>query len=173
MSAVAGAPERAWWQYSGVNTSLRLLHRPPTGPELLRLRDSVAWDGYEPSLAEVAARETIYGVCLTDDLAVRGCARVVGDHHYLYVQDVIVEPKLQKQGWGEVMMKELTAWLLNQSETSYRALICEPGLVEFYEKFGFRRNAAVLMTMPAGASPHNEFVSPATRDDAGASHRRA
>ncbi len=131
------------------------MHQAPTAAELLALRESVGWLTYPVDLAQAAFDSSLFSVSLTVNDEVVGCARVIGDAYYRYVQDVIVAPAWQGKGGGSLMMEHVHRWLLEKSAERYRGLICPPQSVEFYEKFDFQRDG-VAMTLRTDSLPSGE-----------------
>jgi GNAT superfamily N-acetyltransferase len=75
-----------------------------------------------------------------------GFARAVSDHVLrAYVEDVIVSPPLRAAGVGQALM----SCLLDQlPPVPLVTLFCSPGLVSYYESFGFHATRQVVLHRP-------------------------
>lgn len=124
--------------------SFQLVERAPTAHELLALRESVGWHVYPVEIAEQALRESLFAVSLLIGGEVVGCARVIGDAYYRYVQDVIVKPAWQGKGGGSLMMDRIHRWLVDESAGRYRGLTCPPKSVNFYRRYQFQPEGVAM-----------------------------
>ncbi|MDO4814323.1 MAG: GNAT family N-acetyltransferase [Gemella sp.] len=107
--------------------------------ELVELYKDVQWSAYyeDPSVLENAVKNSLYvrGVYLEDELV--ALIRVVGDGHYMiYVQDILVKEKYQRQGIGSKLLKYVLDKYKNVRQTM---LITEneEKTVAFYNSLGF------------------------------------
>ena len=65
-----------------------------------------------------------------------GFARAVSDHHFrTYIEDLIVHPDYRSLGLGRLLLARLMEALEHADTVS---LFCEPELVPFYERNGFK-----------------------------------
>lgn len=75
-----------------------------------------------------------------------GFARAVTDQVVrAYVEDVIVSPRLRRSGVGQAL---LTCLLEQVPPTALVTLFCSPGLVSYYESFGFHATRQVVLHRP-------------------------
>ena len=135
-----------------LSADLYVVPEAPSASELMRLRESVGWTTYDLQTAERALTASLFAVTLRNSAAQPvGCARVIGDGHYLYVQDVIVSPGWQSHGGGTLLMRAVVAWLDSNAAEAYRALICPPDAVAFYQHMGFATESVAMTLKPTEA----------------------
>ncbi len=111
---------------------------------LKRLYKSVNWTVYLEKPArfrEMFARSLeVLGAYENDELI--GIVRVVGDNaHILYIQDIIVEPKHQRQGIGTKLFEEI---LSRYAHVRQKVLLTDSDDTRshaFYKKLGFHETA--------------------------------
>jgi GNAT superfamily N-acetyltransferase len=97
----------------------------------------------EQVVAVLAAGPAV-GAWQGDELV--GFARAVTDHVLrAYVEDVIVSPRLRRSGVGRAL---LTCLLEQVRPTALVTLFCSPGLVAYYESFGFHATRQVVQHRP-------------------------
>jgi GNAT superfamily N-acetyltransferase len=132
--------------------TIALHHKRSIAPEMVRnLYDAVGW-WPERSKQDIAA-------VLSGDLAIGawdgerliGFARVISDHRlHAYIDDVVVHPDYQRQGVGrELLAKLLPA--LQHIETI--TLFCQPELLDFYRRSGFRAFPSQVVMHQKGRDP--------------------
>lgn len=86
-------------------------HRP-TQAELVRLYDSVGWSAYtnNPTLLKQAIDQSLWVSTLYDNEMLIGLIRVVGDGlSIVYVQDILIDPAYQHQGFGSQLLQQALA----------------------------------------------------------------
>ncbi|MBT2503518.1 GNAT family N-acetyltransferase [Curtobacterium sp. ISL-83] len=112
----------------------------PARDELLRLYASVGWTAYtrDPDrlVAAVAASQLVL-VARTDEGALVGLARAISDGLTIaYVQDVLVDPAVQRTGVGGALLDEV---LRRTADIRQVVLLtdAEPAQRAFYESRGF------------------------------------
>ncbi len=65
-----------------------------------------------------------------------GFARAVSDHHFrAYIEDLIIHPNYRSMGLGRLLLTRLMEALEHVDTVS---LFCDPELVPFYERNGFK-----------------------------------
>ena len=118
---------------------LRLENRNPSVEEYQLLRASTGWDKLEDSTVEKGISGSLFSVCAVAEEKIVGVGRIIGDGAiYFYVQDVIVLPDFQKKGIGDMIMRELEAWLIkNTFRHSFIGLMAAEGVKDFYKRFGY------------------------------------
>jgi GNAT superfamily N-acetyltransferase len=123
--------------------TVEIILRKPSAEDYARLRKAAGWPVPALLACEEALRNSVFGVIAVADAKVVGMARVVGDGAlWNYVQDLIVQPKYQRQGVGRRLMEALLTELTRRAAPgSDVALISAPKAVRFYEHFGFARCA--------------------------------
>ena len=103
--------------------TIALVERALTPDEYRRLRASVGWNEVDPDGIVAGLSSSLYSVVLERDGDAIGCGRVVGDGGiYFYLQDVIVVPELQGQGWGARIMEAVMRYV----EASARPSSADP-----------------------------------------------
>lgn len=134
-----GEPHRAT-QPKGEAVEVRLEARLPTITEYERLLRAVGWAS-QPNFETwtVALRAPVYSVVALHEDEVIGCALLLGDSvSFLYVKDVMVDPRFQRQGIGSRLMENLMTWAeTNAPDRTLVGLFTGAGLTGFYERFGF------------------------------------
>jgi|SRR5579862_675994 len=121
--------------------SYRLVERAPTLEEYVALRFDAEWSLPNRKIARAALKRSLYSVVAMRDGAVVGCARIVGDGLYLYLQDVIVKKASRKCGIGTALVRRcmcVTASLAPPNSGCLVVLMAAPELQRFYSRFGFR-----------------------------------
>ena len=78
--------------------------------QILRLYEAVGWTEYtrQPQRIRSAFDRSLCVLELSHEDQLLGFVRAVGDGEtILYVQDLIVDPDYQNQGWGTLLLKTL------------------------------------------------------------------
>jgi GNAT superfamily N-acetyltransferase len=116
-----------------------LVERPPTVEEYQRLREAVGWESVDAEATETGLRNALFSVCLIHKDEVIGCGRVVGDGGiYFYIQDIIVLPELQGEGFGRRIMDAVMGYLSSRAHSNaFIGLMAAKGVSGFYGKYGF------------------------------------
>ena len=116
-----------------------ILERLPTAEEYNRLRHLVGWGTYREDIITKALPSSIYCVCAFLGTELVGMARLVGDAGMVYyVQDVIVDPRCQRQGIGTQLMDRVMAYVkAHASHNTIVGLMSSKGREAFYQKYGF------------------------------------
>lgn len=119
--------------------AITVIERLPTVDEFLALRDAVGWGGADGEATTRSLRNSLYGVCLMDGAQVIGCGRVIGDGGLcFYVQDIIVAPTYQRQGYGRQIMDRVMAYVDAQAcRGGFVGLMAAKGVEDFYRAYGF------------------------------------
>ena len=120
---------------------VELIEKIPTSDEYNNLTDSVGWGKRENKIVEEAFKNTIYSLCAYDDQELIGYGRIIGDKTiFLYIQDIMVEPKYQSKKIGTKIMEGLLEKIkeLKKVNSELRVYLgASKGKEEFYKKFGF------------------------------------
>jgi ribosomal protein S18 acetylase RimI-like enzyme len=105
----------------------------------LGLKRSVGWPVPDIEAAASALANTWSGFLVQRGNQPVGMATVNGDGVlYFYVQDVIIHPELQRQGYGTRLMDAVMSHInLHAGEKAYIALLSAKGLEPFYARYGF------------------------------------
>jgi GNAT superfamily N-acetyltransferase len=124
-------------------------------PEQLHRLFLAEWWTHRRDLDEV--RRMLEGsdvvIGLVDDDELVGFARVVTDFVYkALVLDVIVREDRRGTGLGERLMDEVVGHA-RLRDVQHFELYCRPGLVPFYERWGFTHELGELRFMRRGPSP--------------------
>ena len=121
--------------------TITLVERAPTPEEYGRLRASVGWNEVDPDGIVAGLSSSLYAVVLERDSDAVGCGRVVGDGGiYFYLQDVIVLPDLQGQGWGARIMEAVMRYVEASARPgSFIGLMAARDAEGFYLRYGFER----------------------------------
>jgi GNAT superfamily N-acetyltransferase len=121
--------------------TIALVERAPTPDEYRRLRASVGWNEVDADGVVAGLSSSLYAVVLERDGDAVGCGRVVGDGGiYFYLQDVIVLPELQGQGWGTRIMEAVMRYVEASARPgSFIGLMAAKDAEGFYLRYGFER----------------------------------
>ncbi len=121
--------------------TIALVERAPTPDEYRRLRASVGWNEVDADGVVAGLSSSLYAVVLERDGDAVGCGRVVGDGGiYFYLQDVIVLPELQGQGWGARIMEAVMRYVEAAARPgSFIGLMAAKDAEGFYLRYGFER----------------------------------
>ena len=80
--------------------------------EILRLYEAVGWTAYlsQPERIKPAFDHSLCVLALCDEQdRLMGFVRAVGDGEtILHIQDLIVDPSIQNQGWGTLLLKTMS-----------------------------------------------------------------
>jgi len=113
--------------------------RLPSCIEYKKMCESVGWgEIINFSVAEKSLNNSVSGVVVEDENGnVIGMGRIVGDGAiYFYIQDIVVSPKHQKKGIGNIMLNNMFEWLNNNAPSqSFIGLFATTEAEEFYKKF--------------------------------------
>ena len=106
--------------------------------DYLRLRAQAGWWPIERAAARSSLRRSAFSVVALARGEVIGCARVVGDPMYFYVQDVLVDEAWRGRGIGTALVTRVVGYLEAEAvEGTWAGLMCARGQRRFYERFGF------------------------------------
>lgn len=110
--------------------------------DYLYLRESVNFNRISARQAESGLKGSAFITAAVNEHGRPvGLARVVSDGGYVaYIADVIVHPNYQKQGIGNLLMRNIMCYLdscLEDGEEIFVSLMAAKGKEEFYEKFDF------------------------------------
>jgi GNAT superfamily N-acetyltransferase len=127
----------------------RIVDRVPTVAEHRALFEAVGWTVYAPEAAEVALRNSLFGVVALHGAQVIGSGRIVGDGgKFFYIQDFVVLPEHQGRGAGKRMMDRLMAWITaNAPHEPFVGLFATGVAIPFYRRYGFDQHPAALTGM--------------------------
>lgn len=124
---------------------IRYEEKLPSVDEYLYLYNCVLWGNRNRNSVEQSLKNSIFGICVYEDNQIIAMSRVIGDETiFLYVHDVIVDPKYQGKGIGKELMLQLVA-KLREYQKNYPGMRIYLGAAknkeEFYEKVGFTRRS--------------------------------
>jgi GNAT superfamily N-acetyltransferase len=134
---------------------VQIIDRLPTVEEHRVMFEAVGWHPYAPQAAEIALRNSLFGVVAARGDQVVGMGRIVGDGgKFFYIQDVAVRPEHQAQGIGRQIMDRLIAWITeNAPHEPFVGLFATGVAIPFYQQYGFAERRDVLsgmwMVLPA------------------------
>ena len=105
------------------------------------LYEAVGWGSYDEKVSEKALANTMYSVSVYEDDKIIGYGRIIGDGIcFLYIHDVMVEPKYQGKKIGTQIMNKLLEKIKEiKSENPYVRVYlgASKEKEKFYERFGF------------------------------------
>jgi len=126
----------------GLPQTIQIISRKPSVNEYRSLATSVGWSpSNDDAVIEAVLAAPLFAV-VAEDTSIHeavGCALLLGDNAtFYYVKDVMVQPKLQRNGVGTAMMRVISDWLqTNAANNALAALISGETLETFYQRFGF------------------------------------
>ena len=107
----------------------------------LKLRREVGWKRLTDEQAEKAIENSLLTVVVYDNDKPVGMGRIVGDGAVIcYIQDLIVIPKYQGKGVGQMLMQHLIEYIKKIKSPGTEImldLMCAKGRENFYKKYGF------------------------------------
>jgi GNAT superfamily N-acetyltransferase len=130
--------------------------RLPTAAEHEALARSVGWlDHFDYASMPASLAGSLRGsVVLVDDEVV-GMARLVGDGvHYFYLQDVIVRPDHDGNGYATQLVQRLLHWVAAVAPApAVVGLFASPEARGVYDDLGFTAGDATGMTISVDPAP--------------------
>lgn len=122
---------------------LKIAKQAPDVHEFMCLRNKIGWINPDVKVVQTSLANTILHICVYKESQLVGYGRVVGDGAvYFYLQDIIVDPGMQKQGIGTLVMQEIERFLAGNAVSGATiALLAAQGKEAFYAKFGYRYRA--------------------------------
>ena len=121
----------------------RLVERVPSVEDYKRVRVAAGLSDKDAGAAEVGLANTVFGVCVESEGRVVGIGRIVDDGALFFeIVDIAVLPEHQGQGLGARVMDALMSHLReNAAPYAFVSLISDPGVSDFYERYGFQVQA--------------------------------
>jgi len=119
----------------------------PTTQDFIALRAAIGWGETDAAMAKTSLANSLFHVIIeqmNDDGSLGeliAMGRVIGDGAmYFYIQDVMVIPQYQGQGFGNILMKEIEAYLtLTAKKGATVGLLAAKGKEAFYCRFGYQK----------------------------------
>ena len=109
--------------------------------EILRLYEAVGWTAYlsQPERIKPAFDHSLCVLELCDEQdRLMGFVRAVGDGEtILHIQDLIVDPSIQNQGWGTLLLKTMSD---RYPQVRQKILLCDDvaETLRFYRRLGWQ-----------------------------------
>lgn len=112
---------------------------PPTVKEFQDLRRAVGLTVFSDLATATSLENRLHGVWLRQADELVGMGRLIGDGGiFAQVTDIAVNPRWQRQGWGDQIVSRLMFWSdANLPADCYISLIAEPGADKLYARHGF------------------------------------
>jgi GNAT superfamily N-acetyltransferase len=119
---------------------IQISDRLPTVDEHARLFERVGWPWYGEESTRRALESSSFGAVATRGDDVVGMGRVVGDGSvFFYLQDLAVDPDLQRLGIGSSLIRALVCKARTLSAGPiFVGVFATPIAVALYERHGFR-----------------------------------
>lgn len=119
---------------------IEIRQRLPTVEEHARLFERVGWPWYGEEATRSALAGSLFGAVALRGPEIVGMGRVVGDGTvFFYLQDIIVDPVVQRLGIGASLVSALLARARERrAATSFLGVFATPMAVDLYERHGFR-----------------------------------
>lgn len=114
-------------------------HLAPQIQEYIKLREKVGWGNIPANLAQTALDNSLFHVTVRISHKLVGMARIIGDGAmFFYIQDLIVEPELQNNGIGDLLMQNIESYLSQVTRSGATiGLFSAKGKEVFYSRYGF------------------------------------
>ena len=111
----------------------------PKVEDFANLRLKIGWGEIDHSLVKQSFDNSLFHVAIYHHETLIAMGRVVGDGFmYFYIQDVIVDPKYQGKGLGNMIMEQIENYLSKAVvKGSTIGLLAAKGKEAFYRKFGY------------------------------------
>ena len=105
------------------------------------LYEEVGWGAYSYECSKKALDNTLYSISIYDEDKIIGFGRLIGDGIcFIYIHDVMVEPKYQSKKIGTKIMNQLIKKIeeIKKENLDMRVYLgASKGKEGFYKKFGF------------------------------------
>ena len=114
--------------------------RLPTVDEHAQLFERVGWPWYGEEATRRALAGSSFGAVAMRGDEIVGMGRVVGDGSvFFYLQDLVVDPEVQRLGIGGSLVGALLARVRElKVETSFCGVFATPSALDLYQRHGFR-----------------------------------
>lgn len=119
---------------------IEICQRLPTVEEHARLFERVGWPWYGEEATRRALAGSLFGAVAMRGDEIVGMGRMVGDGSvFFYLQDIIVDPDVQRLGIGGSLVSALLTRAREQRvATSFCGVFATPMAVDLYQRHGFR-----------------------------------
>lgn len=117
----------------------KIEYKLPTPTEWQYLREVSEWKVFSEKVFDIAAKHSIFGVCVYNQNEIIGMGRIVGDGIIcFYIQDVFVIKEYRNKYIGTLIMKHLLNYIKTYGERDATiALFSHVGTEKFYNELGF------------------------------------
>ncbi|QVK18393.1 GNAT family N-acetyltransferase [Mycoplasmatota bacterium] len=121
--------------------AMKIVENTLTSQIFSELRNTGPFMPYEEEDIIYALEHSLFNVVIYDEQKAVGIARLIGDNRLTFIiKDVVVLPRYQKMGVGDLLMKQLLKYIdANACANAYIGLMSTPHKEGFYEKYGFIR----------------------------------
>lgn len=120
---------------------IKYIEKIPTVDEFNYLTNSVGWGKRKKLIVEEALKNTLYSLCVYNDEQIIGYGRIIGDKTvFLYIQDIMVDPKYQNKKIGTGIMNNILNKIQEYKKINPNIRVylgASKGKEKFYKKFGF------------------------------------
>lgn len=120
---------------------IKYIEKAPTANEYNYLTNSVDWGKRNNIIVEQALENTLYSICAYDNEQIVGYGRIIGDKTiFLYIQDIMVNPKYQNKKIGTYIMNNILDKIAEYKKVNPDIRVylgASKGKEDFYKKFGF------------------------------------
>jgi GNAT superfamily N-acetyltransferase len=127
----------------------------PSSEEYNALRKGAGWNFFDEQSASAGLKGSLYTVSVREDGVLVAFGRVIGDGRVVfYIQDVIVIPGKQGNGYARIIMEHIMDYLRGVATPgAIVGLMASKGVENMYKKFGFierpaDKNIGAGMTLP-------------------------
>ncbi|MFS1513082.1 GNAT family N-acetyltransferase [Chengkuizengella sp. SCS-71B] len=141
LSIAMAINERRKRQSSDISGISHLVYKgSPDVEDYLNVRKITGLSEKSEKGAKLGLKNTVCAISIYHDYNLIGMGRIIGDKGCFYqIVDVAVDPNYQGQGFGKLIMNELTTYLdENAPNGAYVSLIADEPADKLYEKYGFK-----------------------------------
>lgn len=130
------------------DVDIEISHVAPSASQFIQLRETIGWNNLD-SLDEIeqSIQSSLFWITIVRGKELVACGRVIGDGYmYFYLQDIIVHPKCQGLGFGQMVMNGIEQWLLTKAKKGATiGLLAAKGKEDFYARFEYlKRDGSAL-----------------------------
>lgn len=120
---------------------IELIEKTPKVEEYNNLTNAVYLGKRDEKIVEEALKNSIYCICAYEENELVGFGRIIGDKTiFIYLQDIMVNPKYQGRGIGRKIIENILQKVENFKKINpeIKVYLCASKDKEpFYEQFGF------------------------------------
>ena len=124
-------------------SNYKVIQSNPSVKDYCFLRVETGLSPKSNEAAEIAMKNTWYGIHIKFNNETIGMGRIIGDGGcFFQIVDIAVLADHQGKGLGKIIMKDLMTYFNNNApQSAYLSLIADGDAKHLYEKYGFKPTA--------------------------------